>query len=51
MLALLGYLMIILFMVLLLTKKISPFVGLILVPTIFGIVAALFKGAPVRVDL
>ncbi|MGT2949142.1 CitMHS family transporter [Streptococcus devriesei] len=47
MLALLGYLMIILFMVLLLTKKISPFVGLILVPTIFGIVAALFKGAPV----
>lgn len=46
MLALLGYLMIIIFMVLLLTKKISPFVGLILVPAIFGIIAALLKEHP-----
>lgn len=35
MLALLGYGMIITFMVLLLTKKMSPFAALILVPVVF----------------
>lgn len=47
MLAMLGYLMIIIFMVLLLAKKISPFAGLVLVPVAFGIIAALVKGLPV----
>ncbi|EHI75444.1 CitMHS family transporter [Streptococcus tangpeifui] len=46
MLAILGYLMIITFMALLLGKKISPFAGLILVPLIFGIAAALITGVP-----
>lgn len=44
MLALMGYLMVIVFMVLLLTKKISPFAGLILVPLIFGFIAAGYTG-------
>lgn len=43
-LAYLGYLMIIVFMALLLRKKTSPFVGLIIVPLIFGIIAALMNG-------
>ncbi|GGC79100.1 CitMHS family transporter [Enterococcus wangshanyuanii] len=44
MLALLGYLMIIVFMALLLSKKISPFAGLILVPLAFGFIAAGYTG-------
>ncbi|WP_265459914.1 CitMHS family transporter [Enterococcus sp. HY326] len=40
MLAFLGYAMIIVFMILLLSKKISPFAGLILVPVAFGFIAA-----------
>lgn len=41
MLAFLGYAMIIVFMVLLLRKKISPFVGLIMISLIFGIIVCL----------
>lgn len=44
MMAYLGYLMIIVFMVLLLKKKVSPFVGLIIVPLAFGIIAAVMQG-------
>ncbi|MDF2676981.1 MAG: citrate/H+ symporter, CitMHS family [Bacillota bacterium] len=43
MLAYLGYLMIIVFMVLLLKKKISPFVGLIMVPMFFGIIVCFIQ--------
>ena len=46
MLALLGYGMIITFMVLLLTKKMSPFAALILVPVVFGLGAAFVTGTP-----
>ncbi|MEH7386897.1 citrate:proton symporter [Bacillus sp. JJ1521] len=38
MLALLGYLMVITFMVLILTKRLSPFTALIIVPVIFGLI-------------
>lgn len=43
MLALLGYLMIIVFMILLLRKVISPFAGLILVPLAFGFIVAAYQ--------
>lgn len=43
MIALLGYLMIIVFMILLLTKKVSPFVGLIVVPLVFGIIVTFIQ--------
>lgn len=43
MLALLGYLMIIVFMFLLLRKMISPFAGLILVPLAFGFIVAAYQ--------
>lgn len=43
MLALIGYLMIVVFMVLLLTKKISPFVGLVIISLIFGIVVCIVQ--------
>ena len=46
MLALLGYGMIVTFMVLLLTKKMSPFAALILVPVVFGLAAAFISGTP-----
>lgn len=41
MLVVLGYLMVLTFMVLIMTKKLSPMLALIMVPTIFG----LFAGA------
>lgn len=44
MLAILGYLMIVIFMGLLLAKKITPFNGLILVPVVFGLIAAMVEG-------
>lgn len=44
MLALLGYLMVVVFMILLLSKKISPFAGLILVPLAFGFIVAGYTG-------
>ena len=43
MIAFLGYAMIIVFMALLLTKKISPFVGLIMISLIFGIIVCIYK--------
>lgn len=43
MLAYIGYSMIIVFMILLLKKKISPFVGLIIVPMIFGIAVCIIQ--------
>ena len=46
MLALLGYGMIVTFMVLLLAKKMSPFAALILVPVVFGLAAAFISGTP-----
>lgn len=47
MLAILGYLMILTFMVLLLTKKVTPFNGLVLVPVVFGIIAAIATNTPI----
>lgn len=47
MLAILGYLMIVTFMVLLLTKKMTPFNGLVLVPVVFGLIAALVTKTPI----
>lgn len=47
MLAILGYGMIIVFMVLLLARKITPFAGLILIPLLFGMIAAAVTGAPI----
>lgn len=47
MLAFLGYAMIIVFMILLLKKKISPFVGLIMISLIFGITVCLVQGLPI----
>ena len=44
-LALMGYALIIVFMILLSTQKLSPFVGLILVASVFGIAAAFMGGA------
>lgn len=44
MLGLLGYGMIIVFMALLLMRKITPFAGLITIPIVFGIIAALYNG-------
>lgn len=46
MLAWLGYAMIIVFMVLLLTRKMTPFAALILVPVVFGLAAAFMTGTP-----
>jgi citrate-Mg2+:H+ or citrate-Ca2+:H+ symporter, CitMHS family len=43
MLAYIGYLMIAVFMILLLRKKISPFVGLIIISLIFGIIVTIVK--------
>ncbi|PNY19807.1 hypothetical protein [Streptococcus parauberis] len=47
MLAILGYLMILTFMVLLLTKKVTPFNGLVLVPVVFGVIAAIATNTPI----
>jgi CitMHS family citrate-Mg2+:H+ or citrate-Ca2+:H+ symporter len=47
MLAILGYAMIIVFMGLLLTKKISPFVGLVMISLIFGIIACVIVDKPI----
>ena len=44
-LALMGYALIVIFMILLSTQKLSPFVGLILVAFVFGLAAAFMGGA------
>lgn len=46
-LAWMGYLMIITFMVLIMTKKLHAFNALLLVPIIFGVIACAIKGVPV----
>lgn len=45
MLVVLGFLMIAVFMVLIMTKRMTPVLALILVPTIFGLIAAAPSGA------
>jgi len=45
-LAIMGFVLIIIFVAVLMTKKVSPFVGLILVPIIFGIIVAAVSIAP-----
>ncbi len=50
-LALLGFLMVAVFMTLIMTKKLTPLVALILIPTVFGVVAGQAAGlGPMMLD-